>query len=211
MLKTLKVPKDYNYKEAVKTIPPETTDTLQVIFAPSTESTGEYLDKPHVIVLDPESLTTDEQKIDTLLFELQNARQPKKLSGVKKSTLSPEKKAEKQCEIEYDSDRLYVKALLEMHELEDDDYQGLAEKLISKRILATEKKATYKDPSKEKESIVELPDKKVLPGQAKRQALWWWKTSHWSEKERRRVWTYSPHVPGELSTYETYRRQFSKK
>jgi len=51
---------------------------------------------------------------------------------------------------------------------------------------------------------VALPDKSVLPDQAARQALWFFKTKGWSESERKSMWGQAPHGEGLASSAAIY-------
>jgi len=166
-----------------------------IVFGP-TLTTGFFDTTFNVITLDPVKNATADELLDTLTFECQNALQRSKLS-------SAQKKEEKErgravAEVEFESDRMYTQALLQINQASD--FDQLVQKLaVPAKYL---KEADYATSLQNKK--VERPDRSEFPAQDKRQALWWWKTKGWNDDQRKQVWIAENHGDDVGATEEIY-------
>lgn len=161
-----------------------------VVLGPAS-TTGHFNSVYNVITLDASKMPTADEQLDTLLFESQNAKQKGELYKAKQS-----KRKGATAKVEYDTDRMYVEGLKAIHGCKD--YAALVAQLgIPEKLLEF---ATYK-----KNTEVPMPKPSVLSSQDERQALWWYKTSKWSDEQRKAIWMFSKHGIGMGSTYETYK------
>ncbi len=167
-----------------------------VVFGPTLTS-GNFNSIYNVITIDPVMLPDPQQQLDTLTFETQNARQKSKLTTAKQKTNSGEEIAK----VEYESDKKYVtEALMTIHKAKTLDALvaklGIAEELLVEEAFDTASQA----------GGVTMPEKSTLSEQAQRQALWWWKTKAWNDKQRQAMWGKAPHGEGVSSSEELYQK-----
>jgi hypothetical protein len=155
-------------------------------------TTAFYDSARHVITLDPWKLNTWTEILDSMTFECQNALQREEIREALR------KGGKETAEVEYESDKHYVEALYQINNVEG--INALVTALaIPKRFLV---EANY-DLSK-RNCKVDRPDRSQLPEQNKRQALWWWMTKSWTEKQRQDVWILENHGEGVKSSVELY-------
>ena len=155
-------------------------------------TTAFYDFNKHVITLDPWKLNTWTQMLDALTFECQNAIQRNILKETSK------KGGVALAETEYESDKMYVNALLRINEAKDlNELVNILK--IPKAFL---KPADFETSLSNKK--VERPDRNNLPEQNKRQALWWWKTQSWPDRQRKKLWILENHGEGVASSVELY-------
>ncbi len=164
-----------------------------IIFVPAT-TTGFFNTVLNVVSLDPVKLATADQMLDTLSFETQNARQRSELAAAKVKGGGAHTAA-----VEYESDRKYVyEALMSVHKVKTIEALVASLKIASPYLVPADYAQT------KVAGGVALPDKSVLPDQAARQALWFFKTKGWSESERKSMWGQAPHGEGLASSAAIY-------
>jgi hypothetical protein len=159
-----------------------------------TETSGHYNTVHNVITLDPDILHTPEEMLDCLSFETQNARQKVALTAAKQKGGGIHTAV-----VEFDSDRMYVhEALMSVYEADSMDV--LVSKLGIDPTLLVEESYTTASAA----GGITLPPTSELGEQAKRQALWWWKTKSWNTTQQRAMWGKAPHKIGGKSSTEIY-------
>ena len=174
------------------------TSMLRVIFAP-TESVGNYDRVLHVITLDPDKNPTPDALLDTLAFESQNAVQRSKMtSAANISQEGPRMKAV--AAAEFITDKRYAESLIKSWDAANID------DLVRNKLELDEKylvECSYKNIRATTGKIV-MPSRDEMPEQNRRQALWFWLTRAWSEKEQLEIWAATEHAEGMKATNETY-------
>ena len=164
-----------------------------IIFGPAT-TTGFFDTVFNLITLDPSKLSTADEMLDTLSFETQNARQRSALTDAKQKG-----GGEHTAAVEYVSDRKYVyEALMSVYKV------TTIEALVAALGIANQYLVPVDYEETKVAGGVALPDKSVLPKQAARQALWYFKTKGWNETQRKSMWGQAPHGEGLGSSSSIY-------
>lgn len=170
--------------------PPE---YIPITFGAAT-TTGFFDTVFNVITLDPSKLTTADKILDTLSFETQNARQRSALTAAKQKGGGAHT-----ASVEYESDYKYVyEALMSVHKV------TTIEALVAQLGIASQYLVLADYAETQVAGGGALPDKGVLPDQAARQALWFFKTKGWNETQRKNMWGRAPHGEGLASSAAIY-------
>jgi len=164
-----------------------------IIFGAAT-TTGFFDTVFNLITLDPSKLTTADKMLDTLSFETQNARQRSALTAAKQKGGGAHT-----ASVEYESDYKYVyEALMSVHKV------TTIEALVAQLGITSQYLVLADYAETQVAGGVALPDKGVLPDQAARQALWFFKTKGWNETQRKNMWGQAPHGEGLASSAAIY-------
>ena len=164
-----------------------------IVFGP-TLTTGFYDRILHVVTVDPVKNASADAKLDTLLFELQNALQRSAFGEAARQ----EDRGAMTAQVEYGSDKRYVEALLRVYGAANVGELVTALAIDAKYLVEADYDSCWAA------GTVALPPRSEMPEQNKRQAVWWWKTRNWTEEQRKKMWVKENHGEGVASSEVLY-------
>lgn len=169
----------------------KTTDKPQIIYGTGCFSLGYYDPHKKVIVVDFKKNATGVDKLDTILFELQNHKHRQTFIDANLPS-NRSRGAEMIADVEYESNKKYIQELFEIYKVKNLD--SLVHAMGINNAFLIDAKIPS-DP-------IDIPDE--IQSQSHRTVLWFWKTRNWNENDIKSKWKNSDHVPGSGSTIEIY-------